>query len=378
MKILMVSKSAVVAAHHDKLRELVRRGVQLTLIVPPRYGNQALEVCRSDSYDIRVLPCWFTPYNHFHFYPARAGTIDADLVHLEEEPWSLVTHQFMRQCVKAKKPVVFISWQNLYKKYPPPFNFFERYTFSHAQAAIAGSREVLEIMRAKGFKKRAIIATYGVNPEVFVRRDVASLRGILGLGDAFVIGFAGRIVFDKGIADLIRAFALLPSPCVLLLIGDGSFRLEAERLAISLGVNSRIRWVPQVASLEMADYLNLMDVLVLPSRTTSVWKEQFGRVLIEAMACETPPVGSNSGEIPSVIADAGLVFPEGDVEALAERLRLLLQNPQLRISLGKKGRERVLETFTNRRLAEKTVELYREVLAEYSARVEDQLAVLRR
>jgi glycosyltransferase involved in cell wall biosynthesis len=374
----MVSKSAVVAAHHGRLQELANLGVDLTVIVPPRYGSQPLEIRHSDSYNIRVLPCWFTPYNHFHFYPARIGPIDADLVHLEEEPWSLVTQQFMRLCVKARKPVIFISWQNLYKNYPPPFNFFERYTFAHANAAIAGSREVQSILRAKGFHKPAPITVYGVDPLVFVRRNVASLRERFGLENTFVIGFVGRILFDKGIADLVRAFALLPRTCALVIVGDGEFRAEAERLATSLGVESRIRWIPQVHSLDVPNYMSLFDVLVLPSRTMRNWKEQFGRVLIEAMACEAPPIGSSSGEIPNVIDDAGLVFPEGDVTALAGQLRLLFDQPQLLADLRRKGRRRVLEHFTQRKVAEDIVKLYREVLGEVTARDEREAIVQQR
>jgi glycosyltransferase involved in cell wall biosynthesis len=104
-------------------------------------------------------------------------------------------------------------------------------------------------------------------------------------------------------------------------------------------------------------------VLVLPSRTTSQWKEQFGRVLIEAMACETPVVGSSSAEIPRVIGGAGLVFPEGDVAALGHQLSVLYENPGTRAELGAKGRDRVLERFTHRQIAEDTAEFYRKVLA---------------
>jgi glycosyltransferase involved in cell wall biosynthesis len=128
-------------------------------------------------------------------------------------------------------------------------------------------------------------------------------------------------------------------------------------------VSSRIRWIRQVESLQVPDYVNLLDVLVLPSRTTSRWKEQFGRVLIEAMACEKPPVGSSSGEIPNVIGDAGLIFPEGDVQALTERLRCLFENTDLRAELGIKGRARVMQNFTDRCIAEETLKLYTQVLS---------------
>jgi len=345
-------------------------GVDLTLIVPPRWGDQPLEVRHSELYKIRVLPCLFTPYPHFHFYPVRIGMIDADVVYLEEEPWSLVTHQFVRLCIKARKPVIFTTWQTIYKRYPPPFSYFERYTFAHAGAAIAGNKEAAAMLRARGFTKPVSIISYGVYPDVFYRRDDSLLRQKLGLVGSFVIGYVGRVIASKGIADLIQAFALLPQHCRLLIVGDGDFRSEGDRVANSLGVHPRIRWVPQVPSLEVPDYLSVMDALVLPSRTTARWKEQFGRVLIEAMACETPPVGSISGEIPNVIGDAGLVFPEGDVSTLAEQLLHLVQNPRLVAELGKRGRQRVLEHFTQKTMAEEVLKLCQKVLLPCSDRVE--------
>ncbi len=109
--------------------------------------------------------------------------------------------------------------------------------------------------------------------------------------------------------------------------------------------------------------MNNLDVLVLPSRTTSVWKEQFGRVLTEAMACKVPVVGSSSGAIPEVIGDAGLVYPEGDIRELAECLRLLMQSRELRGRLSERGYKRVKSLYTQDVIAEKTDALYRRIHA---------------
>jgi L-malate glycosyltransferase len=99
-----------------------------------------------------------------------------------------------------------------------------------------------------------------------------------------------------------------------------------------------------------------MDLFVLPSRQVPRstlhwwypvgWKEQFGRVLTEAMACRTPVIGSLSGEIPYVIGDAGLVFPEDDAPQLAARMQDLLAQPARRRELGSRGRQRVLTHYT--------------------------------
>jgi glycosyltransferase involved in cell wall biosynthesis len=113
----------------------------------------------------------------------------------------------------------------------------------------------------------------------------------------------------------------------------------------------------------MPAYYRQLDVLVLPSRTRPNWKEQFGRVLVEVMACGVVVIGSDSGEIPNVIGDAGLLFPEGQVDRLRAHLGRLLGEPALRAELARRGRERVLARYTQARVAAQTYQVYREIVA---------------
>ena len=148
---------------------------------------------------------------------------------------------------------------------------------------------------------------------------------------------------------------------VLMLLGDGPDKAKLQGLASRLGVAGRVRWVPWVNSWEVAQYINALDVLVLPSRTRWNIKEQFGRVLIEAMACETCVVGSDSGEISNVIGGAGLVFHEDCVEELAAKLAQLMNDSSLCETFRKRGRDRVLSNFTYAKIAAATVDFYRQV-----------------
>jgi len=366
VKVLMISKGLIVGAYHGKLHELSNLGVELTVVVPRRWGKQKLEKVEPDGYELLPMDCKFSGAHHFHYYPAIASLVGReawDLIHIEEEAFNVVTYHALRACLRGGRKVIFFSWQNIYKSYPPPFNYFERFSHRHVQAAIAGTEEVREVLSAKGFRKPiTVIPQFGVDPEFFQKRDGTDLKGKLGLAGKFAIGYAGRIVKEKGIADLIHALASLPEPCVLVLVGSGEFERPMRKLSENLGVASRIRWVPHILSLEVPKYMNAFDALVLPSRTTSRWKEQFGRVLIEAMACETPVVGSSSAEIPKVIGDAGLVFPEGDVAGLAGELRRLRDDLSLASDLGAKGRARVLEKFTHRRIAVETLRAYEQVV----------------
>jgi glycosyltransferase involved in cell wall biosynthesis len=366
MKVLMISKGLVVGAYHGKLRELSKLGVELTVVVPPRWGRQELEKVEPDEYELLVNDCRFSGSHHFHYYPAISSVVGReawDLIHIEEEAFNVVTYHALRACLRRGRKVIFFSWQNLYKTYPPPFNYFERFSLKHVQAAIAGTEEVREVLSAKGFcKPITVIPQFGVDPEFFQKRDATDLKRRLGLAGKFAIGYVGRIVREKGIADLIRALVSLPERCVLVLVGGGEFERPLRKLSESLGMVFRIRWVSHISSLEVPEYMNAFDVLVLPSRTTSRWKEQFGRVLIEAMSCETPVIGSSSAEIPRVIGEAGLVFPEGDVAALSGELQRLHDDPSLALDLGAKGRARVLEKFTHRRIAVETLRAYEQVV----------------
>jgi glycosyltransferase involved in cell wall biosynthesis len=126
-----------------------------------------------------------------------------------------------------------------------------------------------------------------------------------------------------------------------------------------LGILPRVSFDLPIPSTQMPYYYSGLDVLVLPSRTRPNWKEQFGRVLIEAMACQVVVVGARCGAIPEVIGDAGLTFTEGDPADLRTQLQTLLGNSALRLELAHQGRQRVLDHFTQSRIATRTVEIYR-------------------
>jgi glycosyltransferase involved in cell wall biosynthesis len=207
------------------------------------------------------------------------------------------------------------------------------------------------------------VPQFGVDPETFRKSDSSALRAELNLEHRFVVGFMGRLVEEKGVDTLLAALGRLPEDVTALLVGSGPFQPDLEKLCLQLGLAERVRWVPAVASHKVPDYLNAFDVLVLPSRTRPTWKEQFGRVLIEAMSCELPVIGSDSGEIPRVIGEAGCTFPEGDVLALASALRQLRNDAALCSRLGPRGRVRVLAHFTQAEVARKTVEVYGQILS---------------
>ena len=152
------------------------------------------------------------------------------------------------------------------------------------------------------------------------------------------------------------------------IVGDGPLRGDVEAEIAALRLGDRVTLRPRIPSGEMADFYRRMDAVLLPSVSTPRWKEQFGRVLIEAMSSGVAIVASRSGEIPRVVGDAGLLVPEGDERATAEALCRLHDDASLRHRLGAIGRERVLLHFTHARIAERTLEVYERVLQDRERR----------
>ena len=146
-----------------------------------------------------------------------------------------------------------------------------------------------------------------------------------------------------------------------MIVGSGPEKSRLVSLASALGLEAGCRWVEAVSYDVVCDYMNAMDVLVLPSRTTRNWKEQFGRVLMEALGCRVAVVGSDSGAIPEVMGAAGQSFPEGDAGALADILKQLAGDARRRGEMAERGYRRALENYSVQRVAERLLQIWRDV-----------------
>jgi glycosyltransferase involved in cell wall biosynthesis len=162
--------------------------------------------------------------------------------------------------------------------------------------------------------------------------------------------------------DIIEALPDLPDHVRCVLVGSGDLRPRIVQRAEELGVAARVELRDTVASTDVPAVLRGLDVLVLPSHTMPNWREQFGRVLVEAMSCGVPVVGSSSGEIANVVGNAGMIFPERNVRALRNALLLLLNDAGLRRELARRGRERVLAHYTQAALARQYYAVYQQML----------------
>ena len=364
VRVLMLSKACVTGIYQRKLVEIAHGGVDLVVAVPPYWrderGRLPLERAHTEGYELRVTPMVANGSFHTHFYPRLrrlVSEVQPDLLHIDEEPYNLATWRATRIAHSLDIPSLFFTWQNLDRRYPPPFCWFERDVYRHSAFALAGNRAAVDVLRAKGYAgPHRVIPQFGVDPALYQRVLPPEAD------EPFVIGYAGRLVPEKGVGDLLRAAAQLEGNWELRLLGSGPERARLEAQVRALGIAERVRFAGQVPSGEMPAHLAHLHALVLPSRSRPNWIEQFGRILVEAMVSGAPVIGSDSGEIPNVIGDAGLLYPEGQIDALRDRLASLMGDPDQWMVYSQRGCDRVRAHYTQVQIAAETVDVYEAIL----------------
>lgn len=298
------------------------------------------------------------------FDPRALRAVDGtgtDVVHVIGEAGYLSTWQVLRWRERRCRTSALTCYaaQNVLSRYPPPFPWLERRAYRAVDEFFAVSEAARQVLYNKGYRGRTAIVPLGVD----TRRFAPS--GPSPADRPFTVGFVGRLEPHKGIDDLLCAVEQVG--CELLVIGAGS-QAPAVRAAAGRGGIELHEWVDHA---ELPALLGRMDALVLPSkpvvqRNVVPWigiplQEQFGRVLVEAMACGIPVLGSDVGEIPNVIGDAGLIFPAGDADALATRIRWLRDRPAAARRLGVAGTARVKAHFGWDRVAARMAGSWRTV-----------------
>jgi D-inositol-3-phosphate glycosyltransferase len=222
------------------------------------------------------------------------------------------------------------------------------------QLIASSTQEADDLIRLYGAaRNRLSIVAPGVDLQIFNERPTTALRRRLGLGEAKVVLFAGRLERLKGAETVIRALAILahdsaqPEPPVLLVIGDdshngasesrlsGGERARLEALAASLGIAGQVRFMGPVDQPALAAYLSLASVCVVPS-----YSESFGLVALEAAATGTPVVAARVGGLPTIVKDGltGFTLVSHDPAQYAERIGRLLADEELRRCFSRRSR----------------------------------------
>jgi glycosyltransferase involved in cell wall biosynthesis len=344
--------------------------IDLCVLVPDRwyhYGNwRTADAPLNPTFSFetgRVVWPWIGPAQFYlHWYPALASVLQEfrpDVIYPWEEPWGLVSAHtcWLRNRLLPKAKIISETEQNIDKWLPPPFGWCRAYTLRNADFAIARNRQAVDVLRAHGYAGAAEVVPNGVDPELLRPLDRQACRAALGFG-GFVVGYAGRIVEEKGLGDLLDALLRCPPSVNLAAVGAGPFQSALERRIAELGLGERVRVLPPKPPGELAQFMNAIDCLAIPSRTTLRWKEQFGRVIIEAHACGTAVIGSDSGAIPEVIGAGGVIVPQRQPKRLAEAIVRLAGDSALRATLAAAGAAQVRQTYTWEAVARQMNSIY--------------------
>lgn len=372
MKILIVSSTYMIAFNQRKWVQLltIDPDLQIKLVtpewLPTSFGPRGREW--HPTIDTRVVPELRSFFNRTHMSYlvdpfALAGLMHRfkpDRIHIEEDPYSVIGFEtvLLARMYARQARISFFLWDNLARE-PRGIKgslkrILNRFGLGHADLVICGNRQArVQLHEKKGFSKRSLVLPQlGLTDAEHAGGRNMKLRDELGLApETVLIGYAGRMVPEKGIMTLLEAFKRLGDcDCKLLLLGSGPMEVEIQSYCEEY-LSGRVIRIAVVPHEQVPAYIRALDLFVLASLSTPKWVEQFGIVLAQAMLAGVPCVGSTSGAIPEVIGPGGVIFSEGNVAALTDQLRRLVDSAAERIQLGKKARAFAQAHYTQEAVA---------------------------
>jgi glycosyltransferase involved in cell wall biosynthesis len=373
LRVLVVGHTYVVGVNQGKLRAMGRNGrVKIGLLAPTYWkasGQKRVLQLETPHPDVRMYPArvWLGGRGGAYIYPplsVRRALKDfrPHILHVEQEVFSLSAFEMALWAEATGTPLTVFCWENTDRRLPVFRRWSRRWVLNRAQLIVAGSRDAAYWLRSWGYRNRIeVLPQLGVDPLLFSHRRSKPIHG-----KTFIIGYVGRLVHQKGvdlILDALRTLLKQEYNCRLVLCGTGNEERELRKAAMRQGIADFVVWRGEVRHDAVPAEMAAFDVLVLPSRGVSGWREQFGHVLVEAMSMGVPVIGSTCGEIPNVIGRQDLLFPEDDSQALAVILERMIREPSWRQEAGDYGVNMVRELYTHERIAERLVTLWEEIMS---------------
>lgn len=378
MNLFIVSHPCVTPINQDFYAEIESiTGWDLTIVAPQSwktdYGPRELE--RWPDYQGRLIPIPVSlsgnvPLHIYHsLFTNLLREVDPDVIYVHNEAYSVSAAQvLLANRLSVDAPMGFYTAQNIVKRYPIPFRWTEQAMYNHSQFAFPVSTLSQDLLREKGFEGPAPILPLGVDSDLFYPRpDADELREEWGVDSSTtLLGYVGRLTPGKGLFTILDALDDIRSlPWHFVVVGSGEIEDEFDEKVQRRGLSDRVTRTGYIPHDEVPRYFSALDIHILASETGPNFLEQFGRVQIEALACDTALIGSNSGEIPNVIdrTEGGLIFQEGSATELADRLRTLILNPEQRREMAQTGRQFVLDNYTNEAVARRFAETVESIVA---------------
>jgi L-malate glycosyltransferase len=310
--------------------------------------------------ELVALPVGLTGNIPLHYFRSRLRphirAFDPDCVYIYHEPYAAATWQMLRAAkAVTNAPVGVRSAQNIVKRYPLPFRQMEREVYRRSDFAVVVTDNVAQVLRDKGYTHPISIIPMPVDLAIYRPAERPP-----GPETTLRVGFVGRLVPEKGIDTAIQAVAMLPAGTAsLTVVGDGPQRSELERMAGSLDA-STVTFCGSLDQASTAAAYQDLDVVVVPSRSTPRWTEQFGRVVIEAAASGIPVIVTRSGELPFLVSTlgSGWVIEEGDAAGLADLLRRFSLDRAALRAAGAQARAAVIARYSDDAVVAQLIEAF--------------------
>jgi glycosyltransferase involved in cell wall biosynthesis len=375
VRLAVLSHPCVTPINQDLYARVQERSEwEVTILLPSRWRNEygvqrasRWPRFRGELVPLRVGLAGNIPLHLYLAHLRRELEIHRpDVLYLHHEPYAVASFQAAR-AAPADLPVGFYSAQNLEKRYRWPISAWERWVFARSAFALPVTDEVAGVLRAKGYAGRTEVLPLWVDTERY------SPHGARPGERPFTVGYVGRLAGEKGVDTLLDALRRVDRTRALI-VGEGPEGEALRQRAAAHGLAERVRWSGYVAHDDMVHAYRSMDVLVVPSKTVPGWKEQFGRVVPEALACGVPVVTSDSGELPGLVraTGGGWTFPEGRDRDLAGLLERLGADEDSRRGRAAEGREAVKRLFGADAVADRLGAVLSDVLAARRAQLGDQ------
>lgn len=322
----------------------------------PLRGNYASDNPSVQIHEVPVLEAstnveFWLRYSQATANMLRQATGPLDLIHAHD--WMTVLAG-----IKLREEMGLPLVYNIHlPQTPGPHYHQENLGLVVADVVVVNSQAVRDELLARGLPIRRIeVVPNGVSRAHFMPSPGWPVA------DPYVL-FVGRLVPQKGVDQLLRAFSVVLRRCPdsrLVVVGDGELALYLKRVARHLGVSQHVSFVQWKSGPELLHYYQQAQVVVVPSNY-----EPFGLVALEAMACGRPVVASAVGGLQEIIEDGmqGYLVPPGDYLAMAQRLANLLLNPALRQQMGKTGIEQAA-SYGWENTAQRTLQIYRQLVSQ--------------
>lgn len=370
MQILIVSHSYIVEENRKNITRLSAYN-DVVAAIPSWVHDRVLGRLVSHRGDgIKIFKRIALPRVQFLLgtFDLGMSKLPPDIIHIEYDPWAPIFWQtYLYKAIFARKArVVCTVKKNTFRKLPKPMIFIKKSVsqffirrVDHFFAVNHGVREIYKTHFNVRDNKITLLQHLGVDMGVFKPSNISRVSAD---NAKTIIGYCGRLDAHKGVEDLIEAMSQLVASgkkVTLRLLGNGTLKTELQNLNYD--------WIEFVASVphhEVPDFMQSLDVFVMPARITPDHEEHDGHALMEAMACGVACIGTNSGVILELLSgEAGCIVTQRDIDALSGAIDNLADDKILRKQFADNARLKAIREFSVEAIAKKKIEIYKKVLS---------------